>query len=394
MPTRIVIVDHDADRQRTLAAALRRGGHETVAAHSASEAFDRWSAERPDVMLVEADLPEVDGFALATRIRAQETPGTHLPILLLTDVGDTEHKVRALRAGADDLQVRPIHAAELSARIRSLLARYAPREAPKQATTEGQVHAYYGAKGGVGTTTLAINAAIALHRGMRRKVVLLDANLQFGDHRVFLDLGLDRRSIVDVVTSSSIDEDIIRSIVVHHDSGIDLLLAPPSPESAELVSSEQHHLAQVIAALRRMYDYVVVDVDSQLDDTSLDVVGAADALFVVMTADLSCLKNVRLVLETMKQLDASVDKVQLVLNRSNAFTGINVKTAESALRRRIDFQILNDYRTAISAMNSGSPFNAARSESPLSRAVLEMMRTVDRAEHPAQAVPRLVPLRA
>ena len=84
-----------------------------------------------------------------------------------------------------------------------------------------------------------------------------------------------------------------------------------------------------------------------------------------MTADLSCLKNVRLILETVDHLGYAADKVQLVLNRSNAFTGINVKNAEGALKRTIDHQIVNEYRGAISALNSGSPFMFTKADSPL-----------------------------
>ena len=107
----------------------------------------------------------------------------------------------------------------------------------------GQVIAFYGAKGGVGTTTLPINAAIALQQAPAQGVVLVDANLQFGDHRVFLDLANDRRSIVDAVTAPAIDADLLRQIVFHHESGIDLLLAPARPEEAEHVSAERHHFA-------------------------------------------------------------------------------------------------------------------------------------------------------
>ena len=206
----------------------------------------------------------------------------------------------------------------------------------------GSILAFYGAKGGVGTTTIAINVAIALHRELGRKVCLVDGNLQFGDHRVFLDLGLDRKSIVDVVTATSIDGDLIKSVLVKHDSGVDLLLAPPSPETAELVHPD--HLPLISEFLRAQYDYVVIDIDKRLDDVNLGVFEAADTIFVVMTADLSCLKNVRLVLETVDHLGYPPSKVQLVLNRSNAFTGINVKNAEGALRRTIDHQIVNEYR--------------------------------------------------
>ena len=139
-----------------------------------------------------------------------------------------QQKVRALRAGADDYLIKPFHPAELLARMKSLIARFAPSDSLVGRPPMGRIHAYYGAKGGVGTTTIAINAAIALQT-LGRRVCLVDGNLQFGDHRVFLDLGLDRKSIVDVVSAPAMDSDLIRKVVQTHDSGIDLLLAPPSP---------------------------------------------------------------------------------------------------------------------------------------------------------------------
>src|SRR4029078_9151106 len=132
--------------------------------------------------------------------------------------------------------IKPFHPAELLARIKSLLARFAPRDALLARRARVRVFAFCGAKGGVGTTTIAINAAIALHRELGRKVCLVDGNLQFGDHRVFLALGLNRRSIVDIVTAPTIDGDLIRQVLVKHDSGVDLLLAPPSPETPEPVT--------------------------------------------------------------------------------------------------------------------------------------------------------------
>jgi pilus assembly protein CpaE len=208
--------------------------------------------------------------------------------------------------------------------------------------------------------------------------VLVDANFMFGDHRVFLDLGPDQRSIVDVVTATAIDADVLRRIVVRDDSGVDLLLAPPAPESAELVSAEHHHLLRIVELLRTMYDYVIVDMDERFDDHMLDVIGTADQLVVVMTADLSCVKNVRLVLATMASLGVPDERLMLVLNRANAFTGISPKSVESVLKRTIAQQIVNDYRTAISALNSGAPFMNNRPDSALGRAVLEWARTVDR----------------
>ncbi len=381
MAAKILVVDDDPNVQRLLQYTLKQEGYEVVTAADGAEGFRLWGQEEPGLILLDVMLPKLDGYQVAAKIRAEEQSGVHVPIIMLTAEREVEQKVRGLRAGADDYLIKPFHPAELLARIKSLLARFAPRDALVGRPPLGRILAFYGAKGGVGTTTIAINAAIALHRELGRKVCLVDGNLQFGDHRVFLDLGLDRKSIVDIVTAPSIDTDLVRQVLVRHDSGIDLLLAPPSPETAELVTHE--HMPVILDQLRSLYDYIVVDIDKRLDDVNLGIIEAAETIFVVMTADLSCLKNVRLVLETIGHLGYAASKVKLVLNRSNAFTGINVKNAEGALKRTIDHQIVNEYRGAISALNSGAPFMFTKADSLLGRSMLDFARVVDK--EPADA---------
>lgn len=377
MPGKILIVDDDPNIQRLLAYALKQEGYSVIAAGDGVEGFRLWSVERPDLVLLDVMLPKLDGYEVAAKIRAAQGAG-HVPIVMLTAEKDVEQKVRGLRAGADDYLIKPFHPVELITRIKGLLLRFAKTDVQAEVLppAAGRVLAFYGAKGGVGTTTIAINVAIALHREMGRRVALVDGNLQFGDHRVFLDLGLDRKSIVDDVTASAIELDLIRNALVEHDSGVDLLLAPPSPETAELVS--QDDLPQILEQLRTVYDYVLIDIDKRLDELNLRVLDAADTVFVVMTADLSCLKNVRLVLETIGHLGYEQEKVRLLLNRSNAFTGITVKNAEGALKRTIDHQVVNEYRGAISALNSGAPFMYTKADSLLGRSLLEFARAVDK----------------
>jgi len=376
MAAKILVVDDDANVQRLLTYTLKQEGYETVVAGDGAEGIRLWQAESPALILLDVSLPKLDGYQVAARIREEEAEVGHVPIIMLTAERDVEQKVRALRAGADDFLLKPFHPAELIARMKSLLSRFAPREALVGRPPMGRIFAFYGAKGGVGTTTIAINTAIALHRELGRKVALVDGNLQFGDHRVFLDLGLDRKSVVDVVTAPHIDVDLVKQVLVRHDSGVDLLLAPPSPETAELVT--QDHMPVILEQLRTLYDYVLVDIDKRLDEANLRILDAADTVFVVMTADLSCLKNVRLVLETIVHLGYAEEKVRLVLNRSNAFTGISVKNAEGALKRTIDDQVVNEYRGAISALNSGAPFMFTKADSLLGRSLLDFARVIDK----------------
>jgi len=390
MAVRILVVDSDPIVQRALGNALAQAGFEVSVAPDANEAFRLAKLDKPSLALVASNLAGADGIAVVARFRAEETAGAHLPIIVL--LGDQEPDTRAnvLKAGADDYLSKPFHPAELLARMRSLLARFQPSESvpgrlvgsPARAKEPARVLLFYGAKGGVGTTTLAINTAIALHKELDKRVCLVDGNLQFGDHRVFLDLPMDRMSVVDLATAPARDVELIRQVLVHHESGVDLLLAPPSPEMAELVTSD--HLPEVVQLLTHEFDYIVIDVDKRLDEHNLRLMDVATAIYVVMMADLPCLKNVRLVLETIGHLGYSADKVKLVLNRSNAFTGINVRNAESALKRKIDYQIPNEYRSAVSALNSGAPVMSAKADTVLGRSLVDFVKAIDRDVRTAQ----------
>ena len=379
--TKILVVDDDPNVQRLLRVTLKQEGFEVIVAGDGPEGLRLWEVESPALILLDVTLPKQDGYEVATKIRETEGPGTHIPIIMLTAEKEVEQKVRGLRAGADDYLVKPFHQAELLARMKSLMTRFTAREGARGGRAPlGKLMAFFGAKGGVGTTTIAINTAIALHSEHNRRVALVDGVLQFGDHRVFLDLGNDRKSIAALASAPSIDADLLKSVLVHHDSGVDLLLAPPTPEEGDLIHEAQ--MVQALDVLRTMYDYVIVDVEKRLGDLTLAVLDHADLIFIVMTADLSCLKNVRLVLEVLSRVGYEASRVKLLLNRSNAFTGISVQAAEGALKRQFEHKIGNEYRVAISAQNSGAPFSFTKPDSPLGREIASLADTIEKASVP------------
>ena len=379
--TKILVIDDDQNVQRLLRVTLKQEGFEVVVAGDGVEGLRLWDAESPALILLDVNLPMLDGYQVATKIRETEGTGSHIPIIMLTAEKDVTQKVRGLRAGADDYLVKPFHQAELLARMKSLLARFAAGTVTGLGKPPlGKVLAFYGAKGGVGTTTIAINTAIALHAEHQRRVALVDGVLQFGDHRVFLDLGNDRKSISDLAAVPTIDADLMKSVLVQHDSGVDLLLAPPTPEEGDRI--QEHQMVQTLDVLRTMYDYIVVDVEKRLGDLTLSVLDHADQIFIVMTADLSCLKNVRLALEALARIGYEGSKVKLLLNRSNAFTGISVQAAEGVLKRKFEHKVANEYRVAISAQNSGTPFSHTKPDSPLGREMAALAATIDAAFAP------------
>ena len=392
--TKVLVVDDDLNIQRVLVFTLKQEGYEVHVASDGRAGVEMAASIVPDLILMDVAMPDLDGYAATQQIRATES-GARVPIIMLTSDADVEQRVKGLRAGADDDIVKPFHPLELIARIKALLARAGGGQQKKAAehATLGRLACFYPAKGGVGNTTIAINTAIALAQRQRRKVALFDANLQFGDMRVFLDLSLNSSSIVNAITEPALDDELFKKLLVSHHGGMELLLAPPNPESADIVVERQRTdpaaLTNILGLMRRAHDYTMVDMAKAIDDFNLQLFDEADVIFVVMTADLSCLKNVRLVLEVMDSLGYERGKIQLVLNRSNAYTGINVDNAESALGRKIDYQIINEYRGAISALNSGEPFMASRPDGPLGTSVSKFARELD-AVFAEEAVPARV----
>ena len=298
MPVRILVVAADPDVQLPLSVHAAQEGYESSSPATATRASSA-GADEPDLM------------RSTTTCRDRRLPGRYAirqtePARAHADHhadGEPTSMPRSRASAPAPTTTWPSRSSRPSCGARQEPAGTLRPQGPVRRPPLGRVQAYYGAKGGVGTTTLAINAAIALHReieaqgrpGRRQPPVRRPPRLPRPGPRPAVDR---RRRPV----GATIDQDLVRRSMVRHDSGVDLLLAPPSPESAELVSVEQHHLARDPRAAADDVRLHVVDIDKRLDDTSSTSIAAADTLFVVMTADLSCLKNVRLVLETMTQL--------------------------------------------------------------------------------------------
>ena len=355
-------------------------------ASSGEEAIQMAMDLRPDVIVMDINMPGMDGIATA-EIISQRLP--YSPVIMMSVHGEAEHLKRAMLAGAREFLVKPFSGDEFATSIKRVHERELVRREQIQATREAatpssgsgddnveehQVIAVFSPKGGAGRTTIATNLALALRRETDQRVALVDANLQFGDVGVLLNLNPKNRSMLDAVEGGEPDRDILESVMIDHSTGIRVLLAPPSPEGADLVTSA--YLRKMIDMLRETNDWVVVDLPSGLNDHSLGVLDAADQILVVAALEITTIKNVRLFLEVADQLDYERSKIRLVINRSDAAQGIRIGDVEASIRRPIDGSIVSDGRLAVLAVNRGVPFVISHPESPLSRDVTALARTI------------------
>ena len=382
----VLIVDDIAETREHLTKllAFEQAIDVVGVAASGEEAISAAMELRPDVIVLDINMPGMDGIEAAELITQRQPSAA---IIMMSVHGEAEQMRRALQAGAREFLVKPFSSDEFSETIKRVYEReFARRQqfeanmptskaaASVEEIEDHQVIAVFSPKGGAGRTTIATNLALALQKEAEATVCLVDANLQFGDVGVLLNLNPKNRSIMDAVSEGEPDADVLDSVIIEHSTGIRVVLAPPSPEGADLISPAA--LRQVVDHLKTRFDYVVVDLPAGLNDHALTVMDAADQIVILAALEITAIKNLRLFLEVADQLEYDRSKLRIVINRSDAAQGIRLADVEASIRRSVDGTIVSDGRLAVMAVNRGVPFVVSTPEAPLSRDIARLAQTL------------------
>ena len=384
---RVLIVDDIPETRENLRKLLYFESDIDVVAAAASgqEGIDFSKEYRPDIVLMDINMPGVDGIAASEAI-AREAPATQ--VIMMSVQSEADYLRRSMLAGARDFLTKPFTADELISTIRRVYEMGESRRrampvvqpvaagptaaAAAPSTPEGKVIAIFAPKGGVGCTTLAVNLAIAMYRAVRGKesVVLVDASLQFGDIAVMLDLR-PTHSIADLASQiDDMDHAMLESVLTPHSSGIKALLAPPRPEMADMVSAD--HLERIVDQLKRHFDYIIIDTWTSLHDTVLVILDAADLIVLPTTPDISSLRNVRLFFEVTDQLGYPAEKMSLVLNKSDRRSGIRAADIQESIKHNVIAEVPIDGAAALASVNRGVPFVIGDAARPISQAITQL----------------------
>ncbi|GIF49305.1 pilus assembly protein CpaE [Asanoa ferruginea] len=295
-----------------------------------------------------------------------------LGVVLLRERLDMETMSQALRAGVreavDAHDTEGVRAAcgrslEVS---RHLNGAVAPAVA---APAEAKIVTVFSAKGGCGKSTLATNLAVCLADGGRRRVCLVDLDLAFGDVGIMLQLSPDR-GIADVVASRDrIDAGLIRALLTPYAPGVDVLLAPVGPTEAERIDREL--VVAVLAAVRTMADFVVIDTPAHFTEGVLAALDVTDVHVLVATPDVPALKNLRIAMDMLDLLGLGKDNRLVVLNRSDARVGLSGADIERVLQSRTTGHIPSSRDVPIS-INRGTPIVLDKPSHPVSKAIRDL----------------------
>ena len=367
----IIIVDDVAETRQGLSKLLQFESDIEVlgTARAGREGIKLVAKVQPDVVLMDINMPDIDGIR-ATEIIQEKFPSTQ--IVILSVQGDANYMRRAMLAGARDFLTKPPKGDELVSAIRragqrahiekeraerqavAQTGRLDPSSVALQSASAGNIIAVFSPKGGVGTTTVAANLAVAL-QNTETPVVLVDANLQFGDVAVFFN-ERSRNSVVDLTSrADELDPGIFEEVMVHHNaSGVDILAAPSHPEDAEMVRGEQ--FAKVLSYLKRLYTYVIVDTASALSDVTLETIESSDAFVLLTTQGIPAINNLRIMLGLLEALGVDKKRIMLVMSRYEKRIAITPERVGENLNQEVVVVIPEDPRIVVPSVNRGVPF--------------------------------------
>jgi len=387
---RVMIVDDVSETRENVRKLLQFESDVEVVgvARTGKEAIQISQDLHPDVVLMDINMPDMDGISATEAIRAKQPA---VQVVILSVQGDQNYMRRAMLAGARDFLTKPPMGDELISAIRragamaqterskSVQIPVAPISGNVGAVMgyggpKGKIVTIYSPKGGTGCTTLAVNLALTLNNEDTR-VALVDGNLQFGDVAVFIN-EQGKNTIIDLAPrAEELDPEIVEEVMLKHaTSGLHVLAAPSRPEYAEKVSSGQ--FAKVLEYLRQMYAYVVVDTASLLTDVTLAAIDVSDLIVLVTTQDIPSIKNCRLFLDLLQTLGIERDRVLFVMNRYDKRINITPDRVTENLKQEVVSVVPFDEQTATKAVNKGIPFVLDSKNQPAARGVFSLAESV------------------
>ena len=387
---RVLIVDDVSETRENVRKLLQFESDVDVVgvARTGKEAIQLSQDLNPDVVLMDINMPDMDGIAATEAIRSRQPV---VQVVILSVQGDQNYMRRAMLAGARDFLTKPPMGDELISAIRraGLMAQgersksvqiqsipaignigsVASFGAPK-----GKIVVVYSPKGGAGCTTLAVNLALTLHND-DTPVALVDGNLQFGDVAVFVN-EQGKNTIIDLAPrAEELDPEIVEEVMIKHPgSGLHILAAPSRPEYAEKVSSGQ--FTKVLEYLRQLYAYVVVDTSTYLTDITLSAIDISDLIVLVTTQDIPAIKNCRLFLDLLQTMGIDRERILFVMNRFDKRINITPERVAENLKQEVASVVPLDEQVVTKAVNRGVPFVLDNKNQPATRGIFSLAEGV------------------
>lgn len=402
---RVLLVDDSYLVRQSVKAMLEfeAGEFQVVGeAENGLKAVEQAAALKPDVVLMDVNMPDMDGISATAKIMEQSPIG----VVIISVQGEQDYLRRAMKAGARDYLVKPFTCDELVGALRSA-AKKGPNpntpaaQAAAQGKPKGKVITVFGTKGGVGKTTIAANLAAGLSLGGKLRVAAVDLDLEFGVLATMMGVK-PAASIVDLCRLDlPITPDLVGRVLARQPGcSAGVLAAPPLPHLASEVDGDgrsdrdRSYVTEVIESLQASHDFVVVDTSLSFREANLIALDKADLILMVTVPEITALESTAKGLDVLlERLEYPKSKVQIVLNRADSVIGLSHEDIANSLGVPIAYLIPTDERATVTAANTGVPMVLKRAKgSPIADSLLRMVGHIESGgAAPSTAVQALKP---
>lgn len=307
MAEKILIVDDDVDSLKLIGLMLQRHGYEVNTVNQGSQALISAEADHPDLIILDVMMPDMNGLEVCRRLR--ENPATSpIPIIMFTAKTLIDDKVKGFEAGADDYLTKPTHPAELASRVKAILSRKQAEDAASPALNKAVNIGVLGVKGGVGTTTVAMNLSAAMLAAGDTPVLM---DVQPGAGTLGLMLGATSRGLANVKANNLTDADAIEKEVITHQSGLRALLSSVDPREAQLDFTGED-IQQIARTIGTMGSHIILDLGARISPVNAPIISDLHRLLLVIEANPVALAMARLMCRQLEPL-LDADRVSIVV---------------------------------------------------------------------------------
>jgi pilus assembly protein CpaE len=306
-----------------------------------------------------------------------------IAILALSSTTDPDLLLSAMRAGYSEFLASPFDAEEFAEVLARLDHRWSATIGRPQNT--GKILSFFSAKGGVGTTTLAVHLAMYIIWGYGKKVLLVDNHAQLGHVALYLGMDGSHHHFYDLVQNvSRLDQELLRGFIATHPSGLDVLSSPDV--YGGVWKSDTDSVERTLEFLSTQYDFVLLDCEASFEDISLAVIALSNWIYLIATPEIGAIRDLSRYVDGLIQNEQATKKLQVVINRYSSHEAVTIEQIEKAVHLPIAIKISNNYSQLVQAVNIGEPV-AADSKSEFSQQMTKWAAAVVGASAPALQEP-------
>ncbi len=387
----IILVDDNSQFQQYIGSLFKAAEQETTLISTISELDEVLQKYETDVVILGSSIPAETAIKQAAHLSVSYP---HVSSILAVEAIGPDLLREAMRAGVKDIiesgmsdeQVLSSisRALEIAGRFKASIDIKEESSEGVEAPKLGKVITFFSTKGGVGKSVLSTNSAVALAKSTGKRVVILDLDLQFGDVGIMLQM-VPTHTIYDVVQAiDHIDEDMLQGLLTTHSSGLKALLAPVRPHESDSITPA--HIKAIIDLLKNFFDFIVIDTYAAFSDIILTALDSSDQICLIATMDMPSIKNIKLAIQTIKQLGYPPEIIKFILNRADSKVWLEIDEVEESLGLSAHVKVPSD-RVVPRSVNKGIPIVIEEPKSAVAKSIIGFTESLVNIKTKAKSQP-------